>query len=79
MLKPKDIAAKQGWSLYRTLRLINQGKIPAVNTGTASVPRWEVRPEDLEAFLTPVKKEQPEPVRRRRRIDDDVEKYDWSR
>jgi excisionase family DNA binding protein len=58
--------------------LIEQGKLAAVNTSTATRPRWTIRRVDLEAFLTPACVARSEAKRqatlRRQRIDRDVPK-----
>jgi hypothetical protein len=48
-----EVQSITGWSLVKIRSLINQGKLPAINTSTGNRPIWEIRPEDLNEFLTP--------------------------
>lgn len=75
-LSPKDVIALTGWSEYKVLKLIKLKRLPAANTSTGKVPRWEIRPQDLEAFLTPgaapaEPKAAPRMPRRKGRLVDD--------
>lgn len=77
MLSTADIRRITGWSLPRIRSLCASQKLPAVDTSAGSVkPRWEVREEDLEEFLTP-KSKRASAVRRATRtrpIDANVQK-----
>jgi hypothetical protein len=58
--------------------LCEQGRLPSINTTTATRPRWTIRRCDLDEFLTPasVKKSQAKKATesRRQRIDANVPK-----
>jgi hypothetical protein len=67
-LSTGDVAAITGWTIQKVRTLCEQGKLPAVNTSTATRPRWTIRRCDLDAFLTPksvAKVERQNHVRRR--------------
>ena len=65
-----------GFSISKIRRLVQLGRIPAVDTTTETRPRWAIRRRDLEAFLTPKNVPVAKPERpaagRRRRLDADV-------
>ena len=72
-----EVAKITGFSILKVRMLVEQGKLPATNTSCGTRPRWTIRREDLEAFLSPtnVRSESPRPAAtRRRRIDADVPK-----
>lgn len=52
-LTPPEAARELSWTRQRVILLINAGKLPAVNVGAGSRPRWLIRREDLREFLTP--------------------------
>ena len=80
ILTTKQVQELTGFSEYKVLALIRTKKLPAVNTSAGSKkPRWAVRPEDLEAFLTPPQPEvrvaKPARNRKVRRIDEGIPNY----
>lgn len=52
-LSTRQVAKSTGWSMEKVRQLIRTEKLPAINTSTGERPRWSVRIEDLEKFLTP--------------------------
>lgn len=64
-----------GFTIQKVRRLVELGRIPATNTSCGTRPRWTIRREDLEAFLSPTNV-RPEARRtgpaRRKRLDADV-------
>lgn len=68
MLTTAEVAQLLGVSSHTITRLINTGKLPAINVSTGRRASYRVEPADVEAF-----KEQravrvaPKPRRRRRR------------
>lgn len=70
-----DVAAETGWTIQKVRTLCESGRLPAVNTSTASRPRWTIRRCDLDAFLTPAAVAKAEKQSNaRRRIDANVPK-----
>lgn len=65
-----------GFTIQKVRRLVELGRIPATNTSCGTRPRWTIRREDLEAFLSPtnVRRDATQSAARRRtrRIDADV-------
>ena len=54
VLNTREVAKLTGFSMQKVQLLIRSGRIPAVNTSTGDQkPRWMVRLQDLEAYLTP--------------------------
>jgi len=54
ILTTREVAKLTGFSMQKVQHLIRTGRIPAVNTsGGSQKPRWVVRMQDLDAFLTP--------------------------
>jgi excisionase family DNA binding protein len=54
VLSTREVAKLTGFSMQKVQSLIRSGRIPAVNTSNGDLkPRWVVRLNDLEAFLTP--------------------------
>jgi hypothetical protein len=67
-----------GMTTLKVRMLCEQGRLPSINTTTATRPRWTIRRCDLDEFLTPdpVKKTQGKQATesRRQRIDANVPK-----
>lgn len=76
-LSPVEASRVCGLSAQKIRRLIELGRLPATDTSTGQRPRWSIRREDLEAFLTP-RNLRPEARRtappRRKRLDANVPK-----
>jgi excisionase family DNA binding protein len=54
VLTSREVAKLTGFSIQKVQSLIRSKRIPAINTSTGNQkPRWMVRLQDLEAFLTP--------------------------
>ena len=53
LLTTRQVATQTGWAIEKVRRLIDAGKLPAINTSTGRRPRWAVWGEDLNKFLTP--------------------------
>ncbi len=54
ILTTREVAKITGFSVQKVQHLIRAGRIPAVNTSGGTIkPRWMVRLQDLDAFLTP--------------------------
>lgn len=60
LLTTTEVSKLTGFSLQKIIRLIDCGKLPAIDTSTNDKPRWSIRQSDLEAFLTPVNVKKPE-------------------
>ena len=53
LLTTGEVSRLTGFSLSKVRRLIELGRLPAINTSTETRPRWAVRRQDLDLFLTP--------------------------
>ncbi len=54
VLTSREVAKLTGFSMQKVQALIRSKRIPAINTSTGDKkPRWMVRLQDLEAYLTP--------------------------
>ncbi len=54
VLTTREVAKLTGFSMQKVQSLIRSKRIPAINTSTGDQkPRWMVRLQDLEAYLTP--------------------------
>ena len=77
LLSTGDVAKLTGLTPAKVRRLVEIGRLPAVNLTTGIRPRWAIHRSDLEKFLEPTNV-RPEARRtapaRRRRIDADVPK-----
>jgi excisionase family DNA binding protein len=77
-LTPPAIAEEMGLRQSKVAGWIRSGELVAVNVAehTGGRPRWRIRRADLEAFLLRRQSQKPaEPIRRRRRQDQDVIKF----
>ncbi len=77
LLRTTDIQKKTGWSLFKIRRLIELGKLKAVNTSTSTRPYWNILPESLDALLNGSEQpSEPKPSKpaRKQRIDAGVPK-----
>ena len=76
LLSLLEVMTRLGLSRPTVTRLIESGKLPAVNVGCGEkTKRWVVREDVLVDFLTPATvKKREEREQRRRRIDADVPK-----
>lgn len=57
LLTVQQVSAETGFSSQKIIRLIAAGKLAAIDTSTGGgrKPRWSIRQEDLDEFLTPKK------------------------
>lgn len=65
MLTTKQVAVRTGWSVDKVRRLINSGKLKAVDTSSGQRPTFEIAESDLERFLNGGKRparKQPAPA-----------------
>jgi len=73
-----EVAEILGMSIQKIRALCESGRLPAVNTSTATRPRWTIRRCNLERFLTPASVQKTEAKQqataRRSRIDAHVPK-----
>lgn len=54
LLTTRQASAATGFSVQKIIRLIDCGRLPAINTSVAGKrPRWSIRESDLEAFFQP--------------------------
>ena len=77
ILTTQQIVELTGWSKQKVQLLCKSGRLPSTDTSTGGKrPRYAIRLEDLEAFLTPasVAKTEAKKVVSRRRIDVGVPK-----
>ncbi len=74
-LSTGDASKLTGMTIQKIRTLCELGRLPAVNTSTATRPRWTIRRCDLDAFMTPkaVAKTERRNIARRR-IDANVPK-----
>ena len=69
LLTTGDVARITGFSIAKIRKLIDAGRLPAVNGSSTDRPRWAIRREDLDAFLQPsniAPRKKPKPARRQR-------------
>ena len=75
LLSTSEVSRRTGWAIPKVRKLIEAGKLPAINTSPTDRPRWGIREEDLDAFLTPSNVPAPKAKpARRTRIDASVPK-----
>ena len=76
ILTTAQVRERTGFSRIKIIKLINSGRLPAVNVGAGDAkPRWAVRECDLNAFFTPTnaKAKKISSARRAARIDAHIE------
>jgi excisionase family DNA binding protein len=56
-LSTREVSKLTGWHVAKVRRLIESGKLPAIDTSAGGRPRWAVLRSDLDQFLTPVRQE----------------------
>ena len=69
LLTTREVSEITGLTLTKICRLIEAGRLPAIDTCPGPRPRWGIRREDLEAFLTPsnvAPRKKAKPARRTR-------------
>lgn len=68
LISPRTAAKRLGIGYCCFLDMIADGLIPAVNVSRNIMPRYKIRPEDLQAFIeSRMTQTKPRPARRRRR------------
>lgn len=67
MLTLSDVATRLGISADSVRRLIDAGRLEAVNVSAGQRKRWRVDPAALERFVEAQRNEAPEPIQRRPR------------
>lgn len=75
LLTVQQVSTETGFSAQKIHRLIASGNLKAIDTNPSGrKPRWSIRRDDLNAFLTPQNTQPAAPAKPRRRLDAGVAK-----